>query len=110
MDKFFSSGGVLRQQLWNSKDQSAKAYEINFAALPRYYWTLFSSGVHNIQMILENAREKELANGGHFVESAKSSFIYWLTNECQVSLFSSSQLYLTDCLPVGHVRKPPRPI
>jgi hypothetical protein len=118
VDKFFSPTGVLRQTLWNSKDQSTKTYEINFAALPRYYWTLFSSGVHNIQMILENAREKELANGGHFVESQKSSFIYWLTNECQLVTLgnlraqfdSNGKMDMLDLVINGHSEYIPRNI
>ena len=85
VDRFFSPTGVLRHSLWCSRDESTKQYEISTAALARYYWTHFCSGVQNIQMILENAREKDLPNGGHFVESTKSSFIYWYANGCQVS-------------------------
>lgn len=40
-------------------------------------------------MILEMAKEKDLPNGGHFVES-KSCFIYWFTNGHQ--LFAHGQL------------------
>lgn len=78
-DRFFSQNGVLRHQLWSATDQTAKQFEISTPALPRYYWTHFNSGVQNIQMILENARERELQNGGHFVDS-KSCFIYWFPN------------------------------
>ncbi len=35
-------------------------------------------------MILEKPQEKELPTGGHYVESAKSCFIYWFVNGCQV--------------------------
>ena len=35
-------------------------------------------------MILEKAHEKDLPNGGHLVDSAKSCFIYWFDNGCQV--------------------------
>lgn len=35
-------------------------------------------------MILEKAQEKDLPNGGHLVDSAKSCFIYWFDNGCQV--------------------------
>ena len=46
----------------------------------------FNSGVTNIQMIMEKANEKDLPNGGHFVECTKSCFIYWCNNDCQVRL------------------------
>lgn len=74
-DRFFSQSGVLRPQLM----AAAKIFEISTPALPRYYWTHFNSGVQNIQMFLENARERDLPSGGHFVES-KSCFIYWFPN------------------------------
>jgi hypothetical protein len=35
-------------------------------------------------MIVENAQEKDLHPGGQIVESAKTSFIYWFVNGCQV--------------------------
>ena len=83
MDRFFSQIGVLRQQYWSSVDQSTKQYEVSTPALARYYCTHFSSGVQTIQMILGMAKETDLPNGGHFVES-KSSFIYWFENGHQV--------------------------
>jgi hypothetical protein len=85
VDQFFSQAGVLRQQLLCPQDQSSKQYEISTPALPRYYCTHFESGVRKIQMILENAREKELPNSCHYVESQKASFIYWFGNGHQVS-------------------------
>ena len=36
-------------------------------------------------MILESVGERDLQGGGHYVESAKSSFIYWFPNGCQVN-------------------------
>lgn len=85
-DHFFSPSGVLRQQVWDSGNGELKQFEISTPLLPRYYWIHFSSGVQNMQMILENAREKDLPNGGHFVESVKSTFIYWFVNGCQVMI------------------------
>ena len=86
VDRFFSQTGVLRQQLWNSANDENKSYQISTPALARYYWTHFTSGVRNIQMILESAKERDLPNGGHIVESAKTCFIYWFDNDCQVIL------------------------
>jgi len=85
-DRFFSPSGVLRQQVYDSDIGELKQFEISTPLLPRYYWTHFSSGVQNMQMVLENAREKDLPNGGHFVESAKLCFIYWFVNGCQVNI------------------------
>ncbi len=83
MDRYFSSVGVLRQKFWSSVDDSTKQYEISNPVLARYYWTNFNSGVQKVQMMLENAKEKDLQNGGHFVESG-CSFIYWFVNGHQV--------------------------
>lgn len=35
-------------------------------------------------MIVENAVERELTNGGLVIESPRSYFIYWFENGCQV--------------------------
>lgn len=85
VDIFFSNAGVIRQQLYYSSDQSTKMYEISpTPTLARYYWTHFNSGVQNIQMIVERFRELDLPNGGHSVNSDKTSFIYWLANGHQL--------------------------
>lgn len=85
-DRFFSQSGVLRPKLIATGQAAAKQFEISNPALPRYYWTHFNSGVQNIQMFLENAKERDLPNGGHFVES-KSCFIYWFANGHHVEQF-----------------------
>ncbi|KAE8353488.1 LIM-domain binding protein-domain-containing protein [Aspergillus coremiiformis] len=83
VDKFYSPSGVLRQGVWNPQTGS-KQFEIATPALARYYLTQFTSGIRHIQMVVENARERDSPNGGHIVESAKTSFIYWFTNDTQI--------------------------
>ena len=83
VDRFYTSGGSLRQGVWNPQVGS-KQFEISTPALARYYMTQFTSGIRNIQMVVEAARERESPNGGHIVESHKTSFIYWFTNDCQL--------------------------
>lgn len=85
VERFYSPGGVLRQGVYNPQAGS-KQFEISTPALARYYWTQFNSGIKHIQMIVEGARERDLPNGGHIVESPRTSFIYWFTNDCQVRL------------------------
>lgn len=82
--KFYSPMGVLRQGVWNAQVGS-KQFEISTPALARYYLTQYTSGIRHIQMVMEGAREQESPNGGHIVESGRTSFIYWFTNDCQVS-------------------------
>jgi hypothetical protein len=89
VSRFFSETGVLRQSLWNEADHASKEFEIQYAALARYYFTHFDSGVRNVQIILQNAQEKELPNNSHFVECQKANFIYWFDNGSQVSQDSS---------------------
>ena len=83
VDKFYSPSGVLRQGVYNPQS-GAKQFEISTPALARYYLTQFTSGIRHIQMIVEGARERESPNNGHIVESQKTSFIYWFTNNCHV--------------------------
>lgn len=77
--------------VWNPQAGS-KQFEILTPALPRYYWTQFESGVKHIQMIVENAQERDISNGGQIVESSKTYFIYWFVNGCQVSKLHSNCL------------------
>jgi hypothetical protein len=84
-DRFFSPKGVLRHSVWIVEENSNKQYEITFPALARYFHTHFESGIKNMQMIMEKGSEKELPNNGHYIESQKSSFVYWFDNGSQVS-------------------------
>ena len=108
VERFYSQTGVLRQELCSSDDFSTKEYQISQPTLARYYYTHFSSGVQNIQMILENAREKDLPNGGHYVESVRSCFIYWFSNGCQVRMIlgvaSVNFAELVQLVTVGSLR------
>ncbi|PYI35309.1 hypothetical protein BP00DRAFT_442833 [Aspergillus indologenus CBS 114.80] len=81
--RFYAPGGVLRQGVYNHQTGS-KQFEIGTVALPRYYYTQFTSGIRHIQMVVEGARERDLPNGGHIVESPRTSFIYWFTNDTQL--------------------------
>ena len=85
VDQFFSPKGVLRHGVWiDGEEKSNKQYEISFHALARYFHTHFESGIRNMQMILERGSEKELPNGGHYIESQNSSFVYWFDSGAQV--------------------------
>jgi hypothetical protein len=84
VETFFSIRGVLRHSVWDIDENTTKQYEVTFPALARYFFTHFESGIINMQMIIEKAKEKELANNCHFIESQKSSFIYWFDNGSQV--------------------------
>ncbi|EAW14140.1 LIM domain-binding protein [Aspergillus clavatus NRRL 1] len=89
VDRFYSPMGVLRQGVYNPQAGS-KQFEISTPALARYYLTQFTSGIRQIQMLVEGARERDSPNGGHIVESPKTSFIYWFTNDSQ--LFTNGTL------------------
>jgi hypothetical protein len=84
VDRFYSPTGVLRQGVYNPQAGS-KQFEIATPALARYYNTQFTSGIRQIQMLIEAPRERDSTNGGHVVESPRASFIYWFTNDAQVS-------------------------
>lgn len=93
----------MRQALWNSTTRETKQFEITTQVLARYYFTLFESGVRNVQIMLENTRETVLPNQGHIVDSPKASFIYWFENGCHVGLSNS----LLACLTLTMVSTPP---
>lgn len=97
VDRFYAPGGVLRQGVW-SPQVGSKQFEISTPALARYYLTQYTSGIRQIQMVVEGARERDMPNGGHMVESPRTSFIYWFTNDCQVYLvLCGRELILHRC-------------
>ena len=67
VNNYFTVDGNLRQQLYNARDGGDKRFQLGAAALPRYYWKHFTSGVKQIQLHYESAREIDLPNGAHFV-------------------------------------------
>jgi len=81
--EFFGEEGVFRRQLWES-DGRTKAYEICRAAIPRYFWIQFNSGVERIQTFLGQMTAKELPNNQHYVQSDRATFIYAFGNGVQV--------------------------
>ena len=84
VQQFFSPRGVMRHSLWMLDESSNKQYEIPFSALPRYFHTHFQSGIKSMQLITEKGTEKPLPNNGHYIESLKSTFVYWFDNGSQV--------------------------
>jgi LIM-domain binding protein len=88
VEQFFSPRGVLRHSVLivdeRTSERTSKQYEITFPALARYFYAHFESGIKNMQMITERAKEKELPLNCHYIESQKSSFIYWFENGSQV--------------------------
>jgi hypothetical protein len=107
VDRFFSKGGVLIQQLWSPSEDS-KQYEIATPALPRYYHTIYHSGVKTVQLLLGNTKEKELPDNGSVVESLHSSFVYWFENGWQVGFIALTDILFTDpyaqLVSSGHLR------
>jgi hypothetical protein len=84
VNQFFSPKGVLRHSLWMLDESSNKQYEIPFSALPRYFHTHFESGIKSMQLITEKGTERALPNSGHYIDSQKSTFVYWFDNGSQV--------------------------
>ncbi|KAF4612541.1 hypothetical protein G7Y89_g15591 [Cudoniella acicularis] len=84
VEKFFSPKGVLRHSVWIVDETSNKQYEITFPALARYFHTHFESGIKTMQLIMEKGTEKDLPNNGHYIESPKSSFVYWFDTGSQL--------------------------
>jgi hypothetical protein len=65
VEKFFSPEGVLRQQLWNSKNKGDKTFRIEYPSLPRFYLAHFVGGIEQIWMSVLGASEKALVHAGH---------------------------------------------
>ena len=78
---FFSTEGVLLQQLYNTSDGSDKKYRVGFPSLPRFYHAHFTGGIKQIWMSVLGANEHALPTGGHTVSSKYASTKYVYEND-----------------------------
>lgn len=98
VDRFFSPKGVFRHCVFLTGENSVKQYDIPFPALARYFHTHFESGVTSMQMVMEKSVEKDMPpTTGYFVESQKTSFVYWFDTGSQVC-FSNDRIVLFSIL------------
>ena len=82
--QFFAEDGSYRLSAFEQEKRDHKQYEFSFSILPRYFYTLFNSGVQNVQIQADDGRESELENGGVLISCQRSSLIYWFENGSQV--------------------------
>lgn len=86
VSKFFMPDGRYVQHIWSSKEGGkTKEFTINAHSLGRFYWTHFDSGVQNLQMKVEGAKEIPMANGGALVACERAQITHWFANGTQVS-------------------------
>ncbi|RMZ71302.1 Adhesion defective 1 [Pyrenophora seminiperda CCB06] len=83
VDKFFTETGSFINVVCSPSADRSKQFEIVYAALPRYFYTLFRTDVTNLQITLDGATEKsqppELK-----VTCDRAKFIYTYKNSCQL--------------------------
>jgi hypothetical protein len=87
----FSPFGVLRQQLFSKKNQTQKAFQVQFASLARFYHAHFASGVREMRMEPIGCTETQLPNGGRNVFSSKTYITYVYDNDIRVITDGSIQ-------------------
>jgi len=84
VDKFFNESGAFIHCVMNQATQRTKQWEIVYAALPRYFYTLFNNtDVINLQITLDGATEKT-SSPELKVTCDRAKFIYTYKNQCQV--------------------------
>jgi len=81
--EYFAEEGVFRRHLWEF-DGRTKAYEVCKAAIARYFWIQFNSGVERIQIFLGQLHAKELPHNQHYVQSDRATYVYAFGNGVQV--------------------------
>ncbi|KAL6710660.1 hypothetical protein ACN47E_007717 [Coniothyrium glycines] len=84
VDKFFAETGSFVHTVYSTAAQRTKQFEIVYAALPRYFYTLFNNTeCTNLQVTLDGATEKS-AGTELKVTCDRAKFIYTYSNKCQV--------------------------
>ena len=85
MQKFFTEDGTYRTTVRDTTSPEwSKIFEIRHSLLPRFFLQHFESGVQNIQLGIDGAREKEIGNGYIGVEANKARMTFWFRNGTQV--------------------------
>jgi hypothetical protein len=83
VERFFTETGSFIQSVSHSSRTQTKQFEIVYAALPRYFCTLFNNTVTSLQITIDGAQEK-VAQTDLKVTCTQAKFIYTYHNQCQV--------------------------
>jgi hypothetical protein len=83
VEKFFTETGAFIHSVYSKTKGNTKQFEIVYAALPRYFDTLFNTDVANLQITLDGATEKA-SHPELRVTCDRAKFIYTYKNQCQV--------------------------
>jgi hypothetical protein len=83
VDKFFTETGSFIQVVSSATSDHTKQFEIVYAALPRYFYTLFNTDVTSLQITLDGATEK-MAGPELKVTCDRAKLVYTYRNHCQV--------------------------
>lgn len=82
-EKFFTETGSFIHCVFSNASERTKQFEIVYAALPRYFYTLFNTDVTNLQITLDGSSEKSSVPELK-VTCDRAKFIYTYKNQCQV--------------------------
>lgn len=105
VSRFFSTNGVFRHTLHiiDADETTDKQYEIAYPAIARYFHTNFSSGVRNMQLVMnKGTTDRPLPADCHFIENTQASLVYWFETGSHVSY----NPYLASCKEVAITHKP----
>ncbi|KAJ5226032.1 Transcriptional activator ptaB [Penicillium chermesinum] len=69
VDRFYAPTGVLRQNLYDSQTGHSKQFEISNPALARFYYTQFTTGIRQIQMVFTRGKLHALFDMNNKIES-----------------------------------------
>jgi LIM-domain binding protein len=90
--KYFSVFGCLKQQYFNSRNQSDKSFQLLFPSLARFFLTHFSTGIKQILLQSYDHTQSRTANGNTCVKSESASLTYVFHNDIRVT--TQGQLFV----------------
>jgi hypothetical protein len=96
VERCFSETGSFIHNLREAFTQGTKQFEIDYSALPRYFFTLFNTDLQHLQITIDGAQEKVTPSDIRVV-CDRAKFIYtYKTPKCPVQVgatVSSSECY-----------------
>jgi hypothetical protein len=95
ISQHFTDEGVFRVILKYQTDKSTKTYEVNAAALPRFFFLHYESEVDQIQLLLDGTTEKKVSETHQFAQFDRARMLYWFRDGTQVR---QPQILMADLL------------
>ncbi|ODV97462.1 hypothetical protein PACTADRAFT_49183 [Pachysolen tannophilus NRRL Y-2460] len=84
---YFTENGLFRYSVRNNND--VRNFEFSVPLIPRFFNSIFKSGVTRFEFVPNNIRIQVLPNGAAYLESSRSSIKHWYSDDSYVTIYGT---------------------